>query len=291
MQWIYDRGLTAGAVTLVVSAVVLGASLTRALRSEPAPVREPRGAAGVPVNVPADIPADQVPAREPTLPSEQHTGIEPVSSTAVQQAANRAPFDPERQPPRERYRLPGADEQVPVLTASPELPPVPALRVLGTISGAGGGVAVIQAAGDSPKIVSVGQTIGGYRLAAVREEAVTVASGDFEIELSLETGTATAEAESQNPWERGSWREQQNMEAIIRAMQERLGTRIVMGEDGRAYAVGEDGSRREIQLPGMFGGRGGRGGAGRTVTSTRIPPASGPGSDDDMSISEGGYRS
>ncbi len=283
MRRLRDRWKIAGALMLAGSGLILGATLVRALRSEPVPPADSPPA--------ADVTGQDVSSIALQVPTASGPEAEPVSPAEVRQAADRAPFDPERRPPLGRYRLPGTDEQMFVLTESPELPPVPALRVLGTISGAGGGIAVIQAAGESPKIVSVGQTIGGYRLAAVREEAVTVASGDFEIELSLETGTAAAQAESQNPWERGSWRGQQDMEAIIRAMQERLGTRIVMGEDGRAYSVAEDGSRREIQLPGMFGGRGGRGGAGRTVTSTRIPPASGPEPGDDMSTSEGGYRS
>jgi len=139
---------------------------------------------------------------------------------------------------------------------------------------------VIQADGEPPKIVAVGQMIGGYRIDSVRKESVTVSSNGWEVELALQGGTADVAVESLN---RGNQRGRQDMEAFVRAMQERLGgnARIVI-EGGQAIMVLPDGTRRAIQLPGSTG-------RGARSTSTRIPPDHTPMEDDDIGTSEGGY--
>ena len=188
MRRAIDAGTMLGAVALAGGVLVLGVTLSRALRPEPAPPFENQGAA-----------ATIAPA-EPQRQVSRPTPSEPLSSRMILPAVNRAPFDPERQAPRQRYQLPGQQEEEMVAEEPPvELPPVPALRVLGTIAGAEGGIAVIQAEGESPQVVAVGEVIGGYRVASVEEKAVVVSLRDWQISLALEEGTPATAASIRAP--------------------------------------------------------------------------------------------
>lgn len=277
MRVVIDTRKMAGAIGLAGGVLVLGVALARAVLLEPAPLMEIEPAADM-----GEQDALQVLVADPSP-------VEALSDRVLSQAVSRAPFDPERRPPAQRYRLPG--EQMVEVTALAEQPPVPPLRVLGTIAGIGGGIAVIQEEGERPKVVSVGQMIGEYRVASVQEEVVTVSSGGWEIELALVEGTATVMAESQGRFGRGNQRSAQDMQQMLesyaRAMQERLGSgfRIQM-EGGRAYIIGADGTRREVQLPSTLV----RGARGNTrTTTTRIPPENQSGQGDNTGTSGGGY--
>ncbi len=251
MRRAIDRGMVAGALALAGGVLVLGFALVRAIMPEPAPVPD-----ALPVFGAAGPAAPQVPVA--SLPP-----AEPLSGQMIRQAANRAPFDPERRPPAQRYRLPG--QRVAEALPPPEQPPVPPLRVLGTIAGPGGGIAVIQAEGEAPQVVTVGQMIGGYRVASVREEAVVVATGGWEINLALEEGNTAVLAQSDSRTGRRGAQDpqvvyQQRLESIVRSLQERLGSGArVQIEGGRAFIIGADGTRQEVQLPGNIA-RGARGG-------------------------------
>ena len=153
-----------------------------------------------------------------------------------------------------------------------ELPPVPALRVLGTIAGAEGGIAVIQAEGESPQVVAVGEVIGGYRVASVEEKSVVVSLRDWQISLALEEGTAaTMQQAGQNTrrGRQGDEETRQQLEAFVRSFQERLGGGVqVVVEGGRAYLIGADGQRREVQIPAALG----RIGRNITIRPPVVPP-------------------
>ncbi len=270
MRRMIDLGRLAGTLALAGGVLVLGAALAQAFRPVSAPLPEPGPA--VDITGPAS----------PQVLVASRPSVEPISDEIVRQAANRAPFDPERRPPTRRYQLPG--EQAVEGTPSPvQLPPVPPLLVLGTISGLGGGIAVIQEVGGQPRVVSVGQTIGAYLLTSVQEESVTVSSGEWEfnLELGLENPAAAAGSQDNSDLNnrRGNMSQeqmQQRLETWARTMQERLGNNVrIQIEGDRAYLIRPDGTRQEVQMP----GRGARG---------TIPPVDRPGQDDGADTGGGG---
>ncbi len=285
MRWAIDTRKMAGALALAGGVLVLGTALAQALRPETAPLPE-----APPEVLPAVDLAEQgtppVPAASPSPATSS------ISDEIVREAANQAPFDPERRPPTQRYRLPGERQQVVEEEPRFEMPPVPPLRVLGTIAGPGGGIAVLQEAGEQPRVVSVGQTIGEYLLVAVREEAVTVNLREWELELTLEEGNMEVVAESEgrsgrsNRRETSSQERQRLLESLARTWQERLGSGFrVQIDGGRAYIIGADGTRREVQVPGSTTGR-----TTPILRGTRIIPPDSPKEQSELTgTSRGGY--
>jgi hypothetical protein len=270
MRVMIDTGKVAGTLGLAGGVLVLCVALARAVLVDPVPLPEAGPAVGL-----EEQDTSQVLAAEPSLPPT-------LSRQAITRAAGAAPFDPERQPPTQRYRLPGELMVEASESSDPdEGPPVPQLRLLGTIAGPGGGIAVIQEGGERPRVLAIGQTIAGYQVAAVQEEAVTMSSGGWEISLKLEEGNM-AVAVNQNRSNRRDM-SRQELETFVRAMQQRFGGAgyQIQTEGGRVYLVRPDGTRMEIQLPGAAG-RGGRG-------NTRIPPQDQPEWREDVGTSEGGY--
>jgi len=270
MRVMIDTGKVAGTLGLAGGVLVLGVALARAVLVDPVPPPE----AGPAVDL-EEQGAQEVMASEPSPPPA-------LSRQAISRAAGAAPFDPERQPPAQRYRLPGEPMVEASESSDPdEGPPVPQLRLLGTIAGPGGGIAVIQEGGERPRVLAIGQMIAGYQVAAVQEEVVTMSSGGWEISLTLEEG-GTAVAVNQN---RSNRREmsRQDLETFVQAMQQRFAGAgfQIQTEGNRVYLVRPDGTRQEIQLPGATG-RGGRG-------NTRIPPQDQPEQIEDVGLSEGGY--
>ena len=84
-------------------------------------------------------------------------------------AVESAPFHPLRQPPGERFRMPGEEIPIPVEDATAP-PPAPAatLRLLGTmLLPEGGGMAMVQAGGAPPRLVRIGETVGEWTLQSV----------------------------------------------------------------------------------------------------------------------------
>jgi hypothetical protein len=125
----------------------------------------------------------------------------------------------------------------------------------------GGGIAVIQAEGESPRVVALGQMIGAYRLASVKEESVVVSTRGWDISLALEEGKASAVAQSDErpgPGNRQGAMRNQNLQQQIEALRARLGSDAqIQVEGGRVFIVRPDGTRQEVQLPGLM--RGARG--------------------------------
>jgi hypothetical protein len=112
----------------------------------------------------------------------------------VSGAAERAPFDPNRRAPRGRYRLPEefvVEEPPP---PPPPPPPAPEFRVLGTIGGPGGGVAVIEVDGEPPRVVSVGDDVMGYSLASIGNRRVTVSKDGRSVSVAMIDAAPTAMA-------------------------------------------------------------------------------------------------
>jgi hypothetical protein len=74
------------------------------------------------------------------------------------------PFHPDRRRPAVRFRLP-SDARI--ATAAP-VPGAPALRVVGTAAGpGGGGFAMCAWAGGPPRIVRIGERVGDWTLSKV----------------------------------------------------------------------------------------------------------------------------
>ena len=284
MRRAIDNGKLAGMLALAAGVLVLGTALAQALRPESAPLPETQPAVDI-----AEQGTPRVPAASPS------PAAGAIPDEIVREAVNLAPFDPERRPPAQRYKLPGEQRQQQQVTEElplAELPPEPPLRVLGTIAGSGGGIAVIQDASGVTRVVTVGQMIGEYRLASVREEAVTVSLQGWDLDLELVEYRTVAAEDSRSRSGRSNQREmsdrdrQRMLESLARSMQERLGSGFrVQMQGGRAFIVGNDGSRREIQIPGSATGR-----TAPVVRGTRIIPPDSPEEQSDLTdISRGGY--
>jgi hypothetical protein len=261
MRQAIHSGILAGALALAGGALVLGTTLAQAILQEPIarPVPSPGLDTMLPAAVPAAEPATVPSPAEHPVSAEYPAPARTQTDRMVREAANRAPFDPQRRPPTQRYQLPGGREMT--APAPPEQPPVPPLRVLGTITMPGGGIAVIQAEGESPRVVAVGQMIGAYRLASVKEESVVVSSRGWDISLALEEGKAAAAQsdERPGPGNRRGAMGNQNLQQQLDALRARLGSDAqIQVEGGRVFIVRPDGTRQEVQLPGLIG-RGARG--------------------------------
>ena len=100
----------------------------------------------------------------------------------------RDPFHPERRPPLERYLLP--DDQGD-LRAGPSRAFGPRqLRLVGTaLSGAGGGFVMCQVGNEPPRIVRIGEEVGGLTLISIsRGEAEFTRSDGTVVTLSVPSG-------------------------------------------------------------------------------------------------------
>lgn len=143
---------TAGAsVLLGLACLLTGAALLRAIRLEPLPTLERESREGL------VLPAARV-APSPA-------GIEAAVAADL--------FQPERRAPAERYRLPFEERVDPTTPA-----PAAEIRLLGTVASPDGqgGFAMCQIGNDPPRIVRVGETLGGWTLRAVGQGRATVVS-------------------------------------------------------------------------------------------------------------------
>jgi hypothetical protein len=267
MRRVDNWGVVLGVGALAGTALLLGASLTRALRTPPvaAPAPEVATAEAAPES---NAPAAVLPAS--SLPND-------VLSLAVA----RAPFDPDRRAPEQRYLMPGERVvRAPQREERPEPPPAPDFRVLGTVAGVNGGVAVIAVEEGPPRVVAMGSEILGYRVASIGGGRV-VMSGQgrslaLEVPQAAPTGAnaasvATDERGNNNQQGNSNQRNQQREAERARAQeraQDQLRTRLEQLMDrirqeggaarvemngGRAVIVGPDGQRREIQIPDNVG--------------------------------------
>src|SRR5687768_2178537 len=153
-----NGGMLLGASALGGAAIIFGMVLTRALVSAPAaegtsaPTADEMASAFV-----AAAEQDNSP-RAPLITLEQ-----------VQLAAQSAPFDPDRRPSDERYQLPGEEIEIEAPPPAPEHEPEPApdFELIGTAAGPNGGVVVIRLENGTPQLLTVGDQLGGYRVASI----------------------------------------------------------------------------------------------------------------------------
>jgi len=94
----------------------------------------------------------------------------------LERAVSQDPFQPDRRAPARRYVLPG-QRRVLATREAREPTPAPEFRVVGSARIGGGGVALVQVDdGDLAIVVSVGESIEGYRLVSVTEDGATLAA-------------------------------------------------------------------------------------------------------------------
>ena len=110
------------------------------------------------------------------------TSVRPVSEFAVMAAVSRAPFRPDRKPPSIQYVLPG--ERRP--PAAP-VPPSPFLqaRLVGTVLQGVGGLAMVDLPGRGARVVTVGDSLAGFRLLRVERGAADFQGPDSLVTLRV----------------------------------------------------------------------------------------------------------
>jgi len=184
-----NRSFTIAAAALAGSAALFAWVLANALETDP-------------VHTPAPSPASQEeasPASQPTSPadaesppsveaprarqnpdettrpgekgsSERFASSDALSGEALAMMVNQDPFSPTRAA-AEPYRLPG--EEVEAAPEPPREPPPPQFRLHGTVLTPSGGIALLELE-NTQRIVSVGESVQGYRLAGVDAQTATV---------------------------------------------------------------------------------------------------------------------
>jgi hypothetical protein len=293
-----DAGVMFGAVAAAGALLLGGAAVASALLRMPAEA----GAA------PGDPSAGGVPARETPAAAIAPGGVvappavgaapsdaggaawPPVTAAAgalspqlLVLAAEKAPFDPERQAPAGRYLFP-EERVVEAPPPEPPRPPDPPFRVVGAVSAGGQSVAVVEAQGQAPKVLRVGEELLGFRVKSVEGNVVVVSGQGWDLTLPVEAlqpvrlgaNTRRVEVSRENDRDEGSREEERARERALEAVRERLeGLSRQMQQSGqgpvrvemqgdRAIIVGPNGVRREIQLPG--------GGEGQQRETIRVVP-------------------
>jgi hypothetical protein len=187
-----DRSVVFASVALAAAATVFVVALARAWTVEPV---VPADEAAVALTVDGVI-ADGPPA-EPRVPSQAA-----LSSTAIALAVDNDPFQQSRARP-EPYRMP-ADPTPETPFVAPPPPPTPPFRLVGTVALVEGGLAVLQVEDDAPSIVTVGESLRGYRLESVQPTSALMSSDGRTLQLSLADATpASAQAAERGRGGRG----------------------------------------------------------------------------------------
>jgi hypothetical protein len=280
----------AGAV-LLAGALVASAMLradfepASATAAEPAPAQVDRTTPAESPN--AAVAAQPAAGAEPEARSAQSAPLtrapSQLSSQVLVLAAERAPFDPERQAPAGRYLFP-EERVVPAPPPEPEPPPTPPFRVVGAVAGlpgAGpgrpGGIAIVQPDGQQPKILQVGEEFMGYRISSVEPNVVVASSRGWDVSIPVEAlqatrmGANTRNTRNADQQARNATREVERVVNQLRERLEVLGGQAGEGavqfdapagngqfrfqmQDGRAIITGPNGQRQEIRIPAAGGG-------------------------------------
>jgi hypothetical protein len=262
MRWQTEGGVILGAAALAGAGLILAAALASAAAGA---AGRSSGAQGADLIMNRDVPGAPggAPAPVAATPPEVVERGGAVPDQVLRMAAGRAPFDPSRQASMP-YLFP--DERIPVGAAPdpPEPPRAPPFREHGTVAAAGGGIAVIEAPGEAPRVLAMGQEILGDRVAAVeggwvelrdgqgRNVNVAVPEVDPRIAASPTRGRAAEEQERNRVYteSRGAAAAQAVNEAM-RRMREQSGGDVRMEMRGdRVILTAPDGTRREITLGG-----------------------------------------
>jgi len=182
-----DRNFVLSAIGLTAALLLGVVALARAITIEPVePVITPA------VGVASEPEIAEAPARVATVPSE---GILEMESLAL--AVDHDPFMPDRTRPAS-YRLPGdrVEAEAPVRR---EAPPPPPFRVIGTAVSGEGGIALVEVEETpAPQIVTVGESLFGYRLERVETDAATLVGQGQTVRLAVEQGGQSASGNERN---------------------------------------------------------------------------------------------
>jgi hypothetical protein len=260
-------GLVVASVALAGAALLFGAAVTRAM------LRTPVAAATAPEAAPAGTEAMTAETATPAKAASAE-----VPGEVLSLAVERAPFDPDRRAPDQRYLMPGERVERPVVRAErPEPPPAPDFRVLGTIAGPNGGVAVIQVDEDAPRVIAMGTEILGYRVASIDGGRVVMSGQGRNLALEVPDAVPSAQAAANN--QRGNQRNGQaqggrgnqnqntrnqnqarEAERAQNQVRERVEQLIQQAGGGRFQMQGDrvtftdaNGQRREVQIPDNVG--------------------------------------
>lgn len=175
-----DRAFALAASALVAMTALFAWILADAVALDPVrpPIYDTKPAAAElqPQDTPASEPGTKAAARQP------ESGAA-LSAEALAMMVNNDPFSPTRKPAAP-YRLPGED----VVMAAPEPvrePPPPQFRVHGTVVTPSGGYALLEHE-NGHRIVSIGESVLGYRLASVDAQSATLEANGRLITYSLE---------------------------------------------------------------------------------------------------------
>lgn len=179
-----NRTFTIAAAALAGSAALFAWVLANALATDPVHHTPAPPPASQPAASPADTqapPSVEAPRSrqkpgETTQPGEKGSGERFASSDALSGEAlammvNQDPFSPTRAA-AEPYRLPGEELEA-AAPAPPREPPPPQFRLHGTVLTPSGGIALLELE-NNQRIVSVGESVQGYRLASVDAQTATV---------------------------------------------------------------------------------------------------------------------
>jgi hypothetical protein len=210
-----------------------------------------------------------------------------IPQEVIRTAAEGAPFQPDRQAPGARYRLP--DEPIPAPPAlpplPPELPPPPGFRLLGTIASgtaADGAVVVLTVDNETPRILALGESYMGYTVTQVVGDRAMLSGQGRNLSLTVAAPQATVasaapganrgrgaqgNANNQNPAQqiqelmRGGGQGMQNMTPEQRQ-------RLIQEAEGAAREM-----LQQLMRGGGAAGQGGQGGQG--VIQFRLPGGGG----------------
>lgn len=176
MRQINDAGVMVGGAALAAAVLLFGTLLTRAMMSAPVAVQPttavdmatpddpgPSGEGVHPTTEPEDL-ASTAQHADPQDPA--RFASQRLPAEVLRLAVERAPFEPDRQAPAQRYRMPG-DRVEATPSPPPELPPAPDLRLLATVAGPDGGVAVLRVGDGTPRVVALGEQFVGYQVASI----------------------------------------------------------------------------------------------------------------------------
>lgn len=172
-----SRGLLAASAALVASAFVLG---NAALRATSAPA----------------ITLERAPSPAASAPG-MALG-EDLAAEALVQVLDADPFQPDRQRPPQRYRLPG-DVDPPPPPPPPPPPAIPEFRVSGTAVTPDGGFAMMRIGDGATRVVARGDFLGGYQLHQVTSNGVVMKNEEREVSVTVPSPAAQVAASPAPP--------------------------------------------------------------------------------------------
>jgi hypothetical protein len=163
------------------------------------------------------------PAPAPAV-TEDETGEanKPLTADALQLAVENDPFSPERTAPAERYRLPGDVEPEPPAPPPPP-PPPPPFQLTGTVITENASMALIAVGDVPPRMMSLGESLMGYRLTSVGAESAVMSNDENNINLRVPAPSrVVASGPNQRGNQRGQTPQQQRANQVSGALLQQL---------------------------------------------------------------------